>query len=254
MSARPMRVAVTRDEPADGALSLALRRQGLAPVPCPVLVEAPPSDPAGLEREARRLASFDWLVVASARAVSALRTASGGAAFPATLRTAAAGHRTAAALAAWGAAEPLVAPLAGAHALAEALRGADRWPGRRALLPRALDGGRELGDALRSYGASVTETEAYRTVERPGPAIAAAWSEAAADAVVVASPSAARALVGAVGVPALVRLEHIVAIGATTAAALSALGVRAITPDRSDFESVADLLSGTPSSGREIWP
>ncbi|HET7225894.1 MAG TPA: uroporphyrinogen-III synthase, partial [Candidatus Eisenbacteria bacterium] len=68
------------------------------------------------------------------------------------------------------------------------------------------------------------------------------WRAAHADAVVVASPSAARALVHAVGAPALAA-PGVIAIGATTAAALAALGVAADVPERADFEGVARRLA-----------
>ncbi|MBI5709068.1 MAG: hypothetical protein HZC42_02025, partial [Candidatus Eisenbacteria bacterium] len=46
----PVRVAVTRDEDADGALSAALRRAGLEPVLCPALRSAGAPDPVALAR------------------------------------------------------------------------------------------------------------------------------------------------------------------------------------------------------------
>lgn len=245
MSARRLRVAVTREEAPDGPLAAALRRHGMDPVSCPVVGEVAAPDAAPLQRAAEALESYDWLVVASARAVTALVGARDGRALPAALRTAAVGPKTAATLVAHGASAPLVAPSAGAGPLMMALRGADRWPGRRVLLPRAAEGRRDLGESLRRFGATVDEVAAYRTVPRPPDEIAAAWRAAAPDAVVVASPSAARALVAALGAQPLRRLEPVVAIGSTTAMALVSLGVRAMVPPRADFEAVAELLDRT---------
>lgn len=242
MIARPLRVAVTRAEPSDGPLSEALRRRGMVPVSCPVVGEADAPDPGALERAARRLERYDWLVVASGRAVSALRAAAGGRRLPDRIRTAAVGTSTAEALADLSPGTPLTAPEAGARALLERLRTADRWPGRRVLMPRAEGGGRELADGLRALGAEVDEVVAYRTLERPPEEVASAWRAAAADAVVVASPSAARALVGALGAAGLRRMEPVVAIGSTTAIALTGLGVAAVVPPRADFDSMARLL------------
>jgi uroporphyrinogen-III synthase len=242
--AHPLRVAVTRDEGLDGPLTEALRRRGFQPVSCTVVNDAPPTEPEPLARAAEKLETYHWLVVASQRAVSALLEARGGRPLPPTLRTAAVGAKTAARLVAYGADSPLTAPGAGAAALIEALRGADLWPGRRVLLPRALEGGRELGQSLRHWGACVEEVVAYRTLARPADEIAVTWEGARPDAVVVASPSAARALVRAVGADALRRLERVAAIGSTTAMQLVALGVPAVVPARSDFEAVADLLTG----------
>jgi uroporphyrinogen-III synthase len=245
VSERVLRVAVTREEAADGPLGEALRRRGMLPVGCSVVAEAPPPDPAPLRGAASDLERYDWLVVASVRAVTALMGARDLRPLPAGLRTAAVGPRTAAELVACGASAPVTARTAGAGPLMLALSHADSWPGRRVLLPRAAEGRRDLGDSLRRYGAQVDEVTAYRTVARPPDEIAAAWRRAAPEAVVVASPSAARALVAAIGAEPLRRLEPVVAIGSTTAMALVALGVRAIVPERAEFEAVAELLART---------
>jgi uroporphyrinogen-III synthase len=242
MIAHALRVAVTRDEGPDGPLACALRRRGLTPVCCAVVRESDSPEPERLRRAARALDRYDWLVVASARAVDALVAAGATAPLPAALRTAAVGPATAASLVAHGAQAPRVAPQAGAAALVEVLREADAWPGRRVLLPRAANGSPELGAALRHWGAEVEEIAAYGTLERPRDEIVASWQAAAADAVVVASPSAARALVGAVGVASVRRLEPVIAIGPTTAMALVAQGVAAVVPPRADFESLAEFV------------
>jgi uroporphyrinogen-III synthase len=79
-----------------------------------------------------------------------------------------------------------------------------------------------------------------------------AWRSARPDAVVVASPSAARALVQALGPDVLRHLARVAAMGSTTAMQLMALGVPAMVPARADFEAVAELLLGlTP---REVEP
>ena len=60
---------------------------------------------------------------------------------------------------------------------------------------------------------------------------------------VVASPSAANALLRAVGAASVRRLEPVIAIGPTTAMALVAQGVAAVVPPRADFESLAEFVS-----------
>lgn len=243
----PLRVAVTRDEGLDGPLTEALRRRGLDPVTCAVVSEAAPSEPESLGRAARELECYQWLVVASQRAVRALIDARGGRALPPTLRTAAVGARTAARLIEAGASEPITGTNPGAAGLIDALAGAELWPGRRVLIPRAADGGREIGWSLRHWGACVDEVTAYQTLPRPDAEIVTAWAAANPEAVVVASPSAARALVHAVGAESLRRLARVAAIGSTTAMQLVALGVPAVVPARTDFESLADLLAGAPA-------
>jgi len=244
MSANRRRVLVTRDESLDGPLSLALLRRGLQPVACSVLSHVASPEPEALVRAARSLEDYQWLIVASQRAVAALMVARGGRPLPPTLRTAAVGERTAGSLVAAGAAQPLTAASPGSAALIAALARADRWPGRRVLVPRAAEGGREVVDALRQRGGSVDEVVAYATVPRPRDEIVAAWEAARPDAAVVASPSAARALVRAIGAEPLHRLARVVAIGPTTAMQLEALGVLAVVPERADFDVVAELLHG----------
>ena len=238
-----LRVAVTRDEGLDGPLSEALRRRGLEPVTCTVVSEAEAPDLEPLAVAARGLEGYQWLVAASQRAVAALCEARARKPLPPSLRTAAVGAKTAARLVACGAVSPLMGVGPGAAPLIEALRDADRWPGLRVLIPRALEGGRDLGWSLRGWGARVDEVVAYQTLERSPSEVASAWEVARPDAVVVASPSAARALVRAVGADALRQLGRVAAIGTTTAMQLVALGVPAVVPARADFESVVDLLA-----------
>ena len=85
---------------------------------------------------------------------------------------------------------------------------------------------------------------AYATVSRPAADVVAAWEAARPDAAVVASPSAARALVHAIGAQGLRRLASVAAIGSTTASQLMALGVPAVVAARADFDAVAELVLG----------
>lgn len=244
MSSSPApRVAVTRAEPPGGALSAALRSRGLAPVPCPVITHFPAPDLDQLHGALERLETFDWIVLASARGVDALARLRAPRPLPREPRWAAVGAATAAALARHGIRAAVVGDGSGAESLVEALRTSDRWPGRAVLLPRAARGRTALGEALRELGATVTEATMYATESRAPEEVRAAWSEAAPHGVVFASPSAAQALVEAVGAPALAGLSAVVAIGPTTAAALRQLGVIASVAPRADFDAVAELCA-----------
>jgi uroporphyrinogen-III synthase len=237
------RVAVTRDEAAGGALSRALVAASFTPVACPVLVEMPPADGAALADAAAALATYDWIVCASVRSVTALAAAR-RAPWPAGVRTAAVGPRTAAALVAAGATPlPLTGDTDGADSLWTRLRGADQWPGRRVLLPTTPGGRRTLSDSLTAAGAFVHELEAYQMTPRPARLIAEAWHTAAPDAVVVASARVAVALVEAVGAGQLCGLAAVVAIGHTTAAALAAAAVPCAVAARADFADVVAALA-----------
>jgi uroporphyrinogen-III synthase len=243
------RVAVTRDEGLDGPLATALRSEGFQAVICPVAIEAPAADPAAVAAVAGDLERFDWVVAASQRAVRALAGARGRP-WPKGVRTAAVGRETAAALVAAGAdPAPLVAAGAGADALWAVLERADRWPGRRVLAPTIAGGRRGVIDGLRAAGALVTEIEVYRMDPRPERDVVRDWRAAAPDAVVVASPSAGRLLVGAVGAPALRALRAVVAMGETTASALREAGLEATVPPAADFPSLARHLAGLRAAG-----
>jgi uroporphyrinogen-III synthase len=237
------RVAVTREEGADGPLTSALWACGLEPVSCPVLSHAPPMERAALRRAARGLERCHWLIVASVRGIEGLLSARHHRPLPPGLRTAAVGRRTAEALARAGAAGPILTGTGGSAELAGQLRLADHWPGRRVVIPRAEAGGTAIEDALRDLGAEVDPVVAYRTIAHPAPFVACVWDHARPDAVVIASPSAARALVEAVGTESLARLHAVIAIGATTGAALARLGVPASISSVPDLAAAAELCA-----------
>jgi len=240
----PWRVAVTRDEPEDGPLSLALRLHGFEPVPCPVLFEWPPEDPAVLRSAAARLESYDWVVCASVRAVSALAGAR-TTPWPRGVRTAAVGPRTAAALVAAGASPaPVVAPDAGAAALWRTLRDCDVWPGRHVLVPTVPGGRPDLIDGLTGIGAMVDTVDVYRMVPRAPEAVKRDWTRLAPDAVVFASPSAVESLLDAVGSDAVRSLRAIVVAGPTTAEAAASFGLSVSVADRAEFTEIARCLAG----------
>jgi uroporphyrinogen-III synthase len=233
------RVAVTRDEAVDGPLSLALTALGLRPVHCPVAVALPPEDPTALRLAAQSLASYRWVICSSQRAVDSLVRSLPGP-WPAGPRTAAVGHRTAAALVAAGAnPPPVVGPDAGANALWETLQPCDTWHGRRVLLLTVPGGRRDLSEALRDAGAQLDVIDAYRMARREPGAIRDDWTRRVPDAVVFGSPSAVEAIVGAVGVDGLRAMKAIVAIGATTAATAAAHGLAVTVAPQADFTTAA---------------
>ena len=249
-TASSWRVCVTRDEAADGPLGTALRARAFAPVPCPVLVEAPPEDARPLAQAAGQLERDDWIVCASARAVQAV-TRARGRAWPARARTAAVGAATARAIAQAGVLEPVVtAPVDGADGLWAVLRDAAAWPGVRVLVLTTDGGRRLLADRLRRTGALVDEVAAYRMAPREAAAIARDWTAAAPDAAIIASPRVAATLAEAMGAEALTALRCVVAIGPTTAAALARLGVPCVTATLVDFAAAADTLASARAGER----
>jgi uroporphyrinogen-III synthase len=189
------------------------------------------------------LHEYAWVICASARAVRALRRGR-QAPWPRGLRTAAVGEATAKALVDAGAdPPPIVASESGAQALCAHLLEVEQWAGRRVLVPGVEGGRRDLIDGLTAAGAAIDEIEAYRMRVRPDQHIKDAWAEAAPDAAVITSPSVGHALIAALGVPALLNLRALVAIGATTAAALAEYGIHAETPKDTGFEKAARRLA-----------
>jgi uroporphyrinogen-III synthase len=115
------RIAITR--PADRAASLAalLRPFGAELAAYPLIQIKAPAAGDALRAAPRALADYDWVVVTSGHAVSALRAALDDSPWPARVRVAAVGDETARALAGAGIPVDLVPPEARAEALADAL-------------------------------------------------------------------------------------------------------------------------------------
>ena len=244
-AAPPWRVAVTRDEAADGPLSRALDGAAFVPWPCPILIEAPPADPEALARAAATLERYDWIVCASVRSVRALaaaRTATVAGRSPhgrcrsrrrrGRCTTPVRSRRR------WS--PTATAPTRCGRACATPTRGpaAASWCRRR-----RADGACSPRRSPRP-GRRCDEVETYRMEVRPAAAIAGDWRAAAPDAAVIASPRVATVLVEVVGAGALRDLRGLVAIGDTTAAALTAASVAAAIAGAADFTAAARTLAG----------
>lgn len=190
-------VVVTRPERADGPLAAALTARGAVPVHRPVL-EIRSTDVRALDEALRTLDEVDWLVLTSARAVSALDDAG---AFldppPSSLRVAVVGPKTAAAVHAAGWPVHVEPDPAGAAGLLLALeaRGVDRR--HRVLFPASAQVRPLLPDALRARGARVDLIPVYTPVARA--LSAREWDPTGAvppwSALTFTSPSAVSAVV-----------------------------------------------------------
>ncbi len=224
---------LTRARDASDGYVAALAALGLDVVALPVTRTAPATDDAQarLARAAGRLGDYDAVVVASARAAAALLDAIGDPrrlAAPGAPAVWAVGAATARALAEGGVVAA-VPDQADARGLAAAMLRAGRP--RRVLAPRAA-GGRDDGlAALIAAGVEVDAIDAYRTVaaDADDPTLIAGLTALARpDVALVAlfAPSQVAALdallAGRGGIAALPWPR--IAIGATTAAALTAVG------------------------------
>lgn len=237
-------VVVTRARAQAGDLSEALRRLGAVVLEAPVVELADPPDWGPCDAAVAALATYDWIAFTSANAVDRFlaRGARVGRDIASALaavrvgeapgpRTAAIGAATARRLAARGIPVALTADSSRAEGLFTALErlGAAR-PGRRVLIPRALEARETLPESLRAAGAAVDVVPVYRVVpaEFDAAPIAAVLREGRVDVVTFLSGSAARVFVDALRAaggeaPPLARVRAVV-IGPVTAAVVRDLG------------------------------
>lgn len=216
MPERPLagrRIAVTRPLPQSRPLADALERLGARVSVVPLVEIAPVGDRGPIDAALARIGDYDWLVFTSANAVEAVGDRLRGAR---RARVAAVGPATASALRVFDI-EPAFVPER--HAAEEVAAGLEPLEGLRVLLPQADIADPGLAAELRQRGAHVDALAVYRTVRAVRSASELARI-ASADAVVLASGSAARSLAaqgGAVG-------ALVVCIGPGTAAVAREVG------------------------------
>jgi uroporphyrinogen-III synthase len=256
----PLRVLITRPEDQAHETAELVRAAGGTALLHPCLRLAPPADPGPLQAALHELTQFTWVAIASANAARLLA--------PALLACrqrpllAAVGPRTAASLHEHGLAVELCASASTAEGLSAELLAALHTRGRdpraeRVLLPRAAEGREALAAGLLAAGVAVTVVTAYRMLP-PAPeelaALVALLHEGALDLIPFGSPRTAEIALTALGATAaaLLRRFSVGAIGATTAAALTARGVRvdARTGDAAP-STFAELLRALAASHRQ---
>lgn len=244
------RVLVTRAADDAGPLLRRLRGLGADVIALPTILRLPPEDLSELDALLLPPLRYDWVVFASRAAVWTVlaRLAANG--WPATewatgARLAAVGGSTRRALARAGLEVACVAPDATAESLAEALASGGLG-GARLLLPSADIAGDALPRRLRAAGAHVDVAIAYRTVRPVPDPRTVEQVRQGIDAVLFASPSAARNLAAMLG-GNIEMLHHsrAVCIGPTTASAIRAMGLEpaAVATESSDRGLVTALLS-----------
>ncbi len=237
MSTRPLdgrRILITRRPEQAGSLAHGLRALGAEVVEVPTVAIAPPEDPAPLDNALLRLAERDWVVFASANAVSAVaeRLRALGLALGAQHpRLASVGSATSAALAeAWPGAAIALQPSSDfrAEGLLAAFEALCEPAGLRCLLPLADRARDTLATGLRRLGYRIDSVIAYRTVTPPGLGAELERIVGMVDLSVFASPSAVESYAQALGERG--RGAAAVVIGPTTAEAAEQAGlvVRAV--------------------------
>jgi len=222
-----IRVVVTRPRDRAEALCFLLEDEGAEVISIPVLELKPPEDPRPLLAAAEGIQRYRWVVFASPSAVEAFADAlreAGTLDRMGHVKLAAVGPRTARELERHGWTVSAQPPEGTGAALLPLLT-ADLSPGDEVLLPAAEDGRRELEDALVEWGVAVTRVIAYRSPPAALAPEALVQLEATPpDVVLFASPRTAELFVDAAGRSRLGQARA-VAIGPTTAAGLSELGL-----------------------------
>ena len=237
-------VVVTRSEGADGALTRELKRLGLAVLLWPA-VQVTPGGSAALVAALERLGEFDWIVFTSRHAVAALTERID--APPPGVRLAAVGAATAAVLRERGWPADLIATEPGAAGLLSAFAAAAIAPGTRILYPASSRALPTLAAGLTQLGAVVSTVEAYRT-ETAAPLDLAScrdWiARRAVGAVTFTSPSAVVELERALeeDFARLLATAPAVAIGPTTARALSERGQTPVLAESATLRGVANSV------------
>ena len=253
----PLRVLITRPEEQAPETAELVRAAGGTALVHPCLRLAPPDDPRPLDQALHELGRFTWVALASANAARLVAPAL--LACPARPLLAAVGPRTAASLEELGLQVELCARAATAEGLAAELLAAMRAGGRdpaaeRVLLPRAAEGREALGEELAAAGVQVTAVTAYQMVAATTAELAglvALLQDRAVDLVPFGSPRTAELALAAVGPAAAALLGRctVGAIGKTTAAALTARGVRVDVSGAG--ATFAELLRALAAAHRE---
>jgi len=262
-------VIVCRAEADASSLLDRLRALGADPVSVPFKHRVPPADGGRALRQALgRLDTYHWVAFTSANGVRATAEAGAeiaagvrfeagdlaerraeGLSIPASTRIAVVGEATAAAVAAAGWAEDLVAPVATAAALAAAFPPVDPdQPGQRVLAPLAELASDDLCSGLVDRGYLVDRVDAYRMQ----PTVVSSDQRAAlerADAVLLTAPSLVDSLVE--GFAPAERPRTVVCIGPTTAARARHRGIEAplvatVHNERGLVEALIDSHHPTP--------
>lgn len=185
-----LRILVTRPRGQAEGLVGRLRELGASAFALPAIRIEPRQDLGRLDAALRALATYDWVIFTSARAVELIFARIDRLGLPMEwprhLRLGAIGPATAAALAQRGLRPTLTPRRFIAEALAEAMGDVS---GMRILLPRAEGARPVLPETLERRGASVEEIPIYRAVPASPEPEALSWLEAGVDVVTFTSPS-----------------------------------------------------------------
>lgn len=248
------RIVVTRSREQAGELIEMLEERGAEAIPAPTIRITAPDNGAPLDEAVANVASYDWIVFASANAVDrfmARLTATADVRELKGIRICAVGPSTAARLLRHGVRADLMPGEYRAEALMDALRSTGPLRGRRVLLPRADIGRDVLVEELRLAGAEVTDVVAYRSVLARGegdggPDIYRMLLDGQVDAVTFTSASTVRNFAQIHGQEQITDLlggTVVASIGPITAEAAQQLGIATtVQPGRYTIPDLVDAL------------
>ena len=242
------RVLITRPADAGPRLAALLCEQGVAGVVVPA-IEIEISDENGLLADAlARLADFEWAIVTSANGARAVHAVAARLGIDlSAVRWAAVGRATARQLMAAGVRDVWLPDDTNAAGLAAQLPAS---AGERALWVRGEMADEILADMLGERNITISSVVAYRTIEAPEssrPLLAGLLESGTLDAIVLASPSAVRGIVGLTRDGN--RAEQVLAIpavcvGRRTAQAARASGFQVIgVSETQDAQALAELTA-----------
>lgn len=253
------RIVITRVAAQSEALAKELSARGAIPALLPLVSFAEPEDAAPLDRAIKEIGQFDWLILTSAQAVRAIMERCADLHPPlartnSRLRVACVGPVTAEA--ARGANLPVEYVALAHNGVALANELGSRLQGAKVLLPRSDRANLDLPEALKRYGAQVTEVIAYRTLRpaRMGQKELKRVTDGQADAVLFFSPSAVQHFVEIIGAEQLKVVQDklaITAVGPVTAKSLGDNGVaRALVAADTTTASVIETLENYFATAR----
>lgn len=234
-------------------LRTGLEVAGARVLECPAIAIVPVDDWSEVDRAARNINTYDWLIFTSANAVDLFMRRVDGVGVRCNIPIAVIGSGTARTLVSWDL-EPSRVPLKfRAESLLETFPGDMR--DMRILIPRAETARELLPEEMRRRGAVVDVVTVYRTEKSPG--LADLRSHLGAehiDAIVFTSPSAVRYFGEELGddlVPSL-RSIPIAVIGPVAREAVTAAGLDAvIQPERATIEDLIQSIRSYFNNQRE---
>lgn len=234
------RIAVTRPREQGAVLAGDLERLGASVSVVPLVEITPVEDSTELDHAVRKLGRYDWIVFTSANGVAAFRERLQAPDQLATVRVAAVGPATAVAVGELGVETAFVPKEHDGGALVDGLSELD---GLRVLLPQGDLASPLLAEDLRDQGAIVDALVAYRTVARR-PSGDELRELECADAIVLASGSAARNLAALAAETDGIRERLLVCIGQRTAAVAGEAGLTVgLVADEASADGIIQALT-----------